>query len=63
MGVCVYRASSQRIDPAYFAAAEELANAFVQHGVTAVTGGGSYGLMGRLADDVGAGRQGRRHNA
>jgi uncharacterized protein (TIGR00730 family) len=52
MRVCVYCASSQRLAPAYFEAAEQLARTFVEHGVTAVTGGSSVGLMGRIADTM-----------
>jgi hypothetical protein len=50
MRVCVYCASSQRIAPPYFQAAEALGRILAEQGVTAVTGGGSIGLMGRLAD-------------
>ncbi|EMR03399.1 LOG family protein [Cesiribacter andamanensis] len=50
--VCVYCASSPKIDPAYFEATDVLADALVQDGVKVVFGGGATGLMGRLADRV-----------
>ena len=52
MKVCVYCASSSKIDPAYFRATEELAGLLVQHNMDVVYGGGAYGLMGKLADVV-----------
>jgi len=52
MRICVYCASSSKIDDAYFDHAERLARAFVAAGVEVVYGGGSSGLMGRLADTV-----------
>ena len=52
MRICVYCASSSKIDDAYFGAAERLAKAFVAASVEVVYGGGSSGLMGRLADTV-----------
>lgn len=50
--ICVYCASSDKIDPKYFAAADQLAAALVEAGATVVYGGGARGLMGRLADGV-----------
>ncbi|MEM6261454.1 MAG: TIGR00730 family Rossman fold protein [Bacteroidota bacterium] len=50
--VCVYCASSTKIAPKYFQAAAELAEIFVQAGITVVFGGGKNGLMGQLADKV-----------
>ncbi|MBL7751143.1 MAG: TIGR00730 family Rossman fold protein [Chitinophagaceae bacterium] len=52
MRICVYCASSARIDPKYFEATEVLAREFVKQGVEVVYGGGAYGLMGKLADTV-----------
>jgi hypothetical protein len=50
MRICVYCASSERIDPRYFEATERFALDCVQSNVEVVYGGGSSGLMGRLAD-------------
>lgn len=50
MKVCVFAASSSRIDDAYKKAAEELGNAFARENVHAVYGGGGIGLMGIFAD-------------
>jgi len=55
MNICVYCASSAKIDPIYFEATERLAKEFVKAGVKVVYGGGASGLMGRLADTVIAG--------
>jgi uncharacterized protein (TIGR00730 family) len=52
MQVCVYCASSAKIDSAYFEATEALAKLLVDHDVQVVFGGGSSGLMGKLADTV-----------
>jgi len=52
MQVCVYCASSAQIHPDYFRATEELAKSFVDHECQVVFGGGSSGLMGKLADAV-----------
>src|SRR3954468_22465605 len=52
MKICVYCASSDRIPAVYFEATERLGRAFVAAGVEVVYGGGSTGLMGRLADTV-----------
>ena len=52
MQVCVYCASSAQIHPDYFSATEELSKSFVEYGFSVVFGGGSSGLMGRLADAV-----------
>ncbi len=48
--ICVYCASSSKIDETYFEAAERLAVQLVSHDVTIVYGGGAAGLMGRIAD-------------
>ncbi len=50
--VCVYCASSDKIDPKYFEATEKLARALVKNNITIVYGGGARGLMGKLADTV-----------
>lgn len=52
MKICVYCASSERIDEAYFQAAERLAEEFVRENIKLVYGGGSTGLMGRVAEVV-----------
>ena len=52
MRVTVYCASSARVDPAYFEAAEQLGNALVDAGAEVNYGGGNIGLMGRLADTI-----------
>ena len=55
MKVCVFAASSSRIDPAYIKAAGELGTVFAREGVHAVFGGGGIGLMGVFADALMAG--------
>lgn len=50
--VCVYCASSDKIDPKYFAATETIARVLVENNTTVVYGGGARGLMGKLADTV-----------
>lgn len=52
MKLCVYCASSAKINPAYFRATESLAKIFVKNNIDIVYGGGSVGLMGRLADTM-----------
>jgi uncharacterized protein (TIGR00730 family) len=52
MQVCVYCASSAKIDSAYFEATEALAKSLVANDCQVVFGGGSSGLMGKLADTV-----------
>lgn len=47
--LCVYCASSDRIDPKYAAAAEELGREIVARGWGLVYGGGKTGLMGAVA--------------
>jgi uncharacterized protein (TIGR00730 family) len=54
--VCVFCASSRRCDPVYTEAARELGSTLASSGITVVTGGGSTGLMGAVADGaLGAG--------
>ena len=48
--VCVYCASSEKIDPKYFEATAKVARALVRKSITVVYGGGARGLMGQLAD-------------
>jgi uncharacterized protein (TIGR00730 family) len=50
--VCVYCASSSKIDDVYFAAVERLGVELARNGVVTVFGGGGVGLMGRLADTI-----------
>ena len=52
MRICVYCASSSQIDPKYFEATERFAIECVKGKVEVVYGGGSSGLMGKLADVV-----------
>jgi hypothetical protein len=48
--VCVYCASSTRVDPVYFDAAERLGRVLARNSLTIVYGAGGVGSMGRLAD-------------
>ncbi|MBC7124687.1 MAG: TIGR00730 family Rossman fold protein [Bacteroidales bacterium] len=50
MRVCVYCASSSKVDAKYFEATKALAKDLVAKNVTIVYGGGSHGLMGCIAD-------------
>jgi uncharacterized protein (TIGR00730 family) len=50
--LCVYCASSDRIDPKYAAAAAELGHEMVRRGWGLVYGGGKTGLMGAVARAV-----------
>jgi uncharacterized protein (TIGR00730 family) len=52
MRICVYCASSAKIDETYFEATEILAKILVNSGVQVIYGGGGHGLMGKLADTV-----------
>ncbi len=52
MKICVYCASSAKIDKVYFDATEKLARIFVENKIEVVYGGGAVGLMGKLADTV-----------
>jgi len=52
MKICVYCASSPKIDKSYFEATEKLAKYFVENHIEIVYGGGGIGLMGKLADTV-----------
>lgn len=48
--VCVYCASSEKCDRAYFDAAARLGDSLARAGLTVVYGGGRAGLMGSIAD-------------
>lgn len=50
--ICVYCASSTKIDKVYFEATEKLAKLFVSENIEVVFGGGAGGLMGKLADTI-----------
>lgn len=50
--LCVYCASSDRLDPKYYAVAAELGRAMVAHGWGLVYGGGRTGTMGAVARAV-----------
>lgn len=50
--VCVYSASSTKIDSVYFKAAEELGRLFAEHHIRLINGAGSIGLMCSVADAV-----------
>lgn len=52
MTVCVFAASSSRIDTEYFEAASLLGTLFARSGINVIYGGGGIGLMGVLADAV-----------
>lgn len=52
MRICIYCASSAKIDEIYFEATERLAKILVNSGVQVIYGGGGHGLMGKLADTV-----------
>ena len=48
--VCIYCASSHKVDEAYFEAAGKLAAELVSNNISIVYGGGAVGLMGKVAD-------------
>jgi len=50
--LCVYCASSDRLDPKYYAAAAELGREMVMRGWGLVYGGGKTGMMGAVARAV-----------
>jgi uncharacterized protein (TIGR00730 family) len=50
MNVCVFAASSSRIDRIYGVAASELGTLLAEAGMNILYGGGGIGLMGHLAD-------------
>lgn len=50
--VCVYSASSTKIDPVYFQAAQDLGGLLAKHHIRLINGAGSIGLMRSVADAV-----------
>ncbi len=52
MNVCVFAASSSRIDKRYSLAAAEMGSLFARSKISVIYGGGGIGLMGVLADAV-----------
>ena len=50
--VCVYSASSTKINPVYFKAAEELGSLLAEHHIRLINGAGRIGLMCAVADAV-----------
>ena len=52
MNVCVFAASSNRVDGAYSDAASKLGTLLADAGIEVIYGGGGIGLMGCLADAV-----------
>ena len=50
--VCVYSASSTKINPVYFKPAEELGSLLAEHHIRLINGAGSIGLMCAVADAV-----------
>ena len=52
MKICVYCASSAKVDNVYFEATEKLAIQLVNANIEVVYGGGAVGLMGKLADTI-----------
>jgi uncharacterized protein (TIGR00730 family) len=53
--LCVYCSSSDRLDPKYFAAADQVGTEMARRSWTLVYGGGRTGLMGAVARGVKAG--------
>lgn len=50
--ICVYCASSNHVDPAYFGVATAMGEAIAKQHCNLVYGGGSVGLMGKVAEAV-----------
>ncbi|WP_321334070.1 TIGR00730 family Rossman fold protein [uncultured Bacteroides sp.] len=50
--VCVYSASSTKIDPVYFEAADRLGRLLAENQIRLINGAGSIGLMRSVADAV-----------
>ena len=48
--ICVYSASSTKIDPIYFEAAEQLGKILAQKHINLINGAGCLGLMFRISD-------------
>ncbi len=49
MNICVYCASSEKIDKTYLSAGEEFGEALAENGHTLVFGAGKFGVMGAVA--------------
>lgn len=49
MNICVYCASSEKIDKAYLQAGEKFGEALAERGHTLIFGAGKYGVMGAVA--------------
>lgn len=52
MRICIYCASSAKVDKSYFEATEKLSKELVKANIEVVYGGGGIGLMGHLADTI-----------
>lgn len=52
MKICVFCASSDKVEASYFADAQSFGRQLAQHSITLVYGGGAHGLMGCIADAV-----------
>ncbi len=50
--LCVYCGASERVEPMYYQAAEELGKLIATNGFNMVYGGGRLGLMGRVSNAV-----------
>lgn len=50
--VCVYSASSTKIAPAYFEAAQQLGRLLARKGINLINGAGCIGLMGAISDSA-----------
>ena len=50
--ICVYCASSTQIESSYFEGAHHLGKIMAENGLRLIYGGGSSGLMGKLADSI-----------
>ena len=61
MKVCVFAASSSRVDSEYGIVASKLGEFLAKAGIEVIFGGGGIGLMGRIADETGIRRPGSRH--
>ena len=50
--VCVYCASSSKVDAIYFEAAKQLGKLIARNNLRCIYGAGNQGLMGTIADSV-----------
>ena len=57
MKICVFGASSSRLDPLYFTEAEKMGRLIAEAGHEIVFGGGADGLMGACARGAAAGHR------